>query len=165
MSLDKREFRQVLGRFSTGVTIITTEHEGKLFGMTVNSFTSVSLEPPLVLFCAIPGRLTVEAIRTSGHYAVNILRDDQIDMCRRFAGMTELLEEDRFDGVDYEPGPSTGSPWFSDCLAWLDCSVREVIPAGDHEILLAEVKAMRLAPLATPLVFYSGILTAGQLAT
>lgn len=164
MKIEPREFRQVLGRFATGVAIITTRHGEKLYGMTVNSFTSVSLDPPLVLFCAIPGRLTVEAIRNSGHYAVNILQGDQLELCRRFAGMTELQEEDRFSGVEHEGAPDSGSPWFPDCLGWLDCKVRQVLDAGDHEILLAEVTSMRHAPVATPLVFYSGILTAGHLA-
>jgi 3-hydroxy-9,10-secoandrosta-1,3,5(10)-triene-9,17-dione monooxygenase reductase component len=164
LKIEPREFRQVLGRFATGVAIITTRHQDKLYGMTVNSFTSVSLDPPLVLFCAIPGRLTVEAIRSSGHYAVNILQGDQLELCRRFAGMTELLEEDRFAGLDCEEAPESRSPWLADCLGWLDCQVREVWNAGDHEILLAEVTSMRHAPVATPLVFYSGILTAGHLA-
>lgn len=156
MNFDAKEFRQVLGCFATGVTAITAQRQGNPYGMTVNSFASVSLTPPLVLFCATPGGETYRAILESQHYAVNILAQEQQDIALRFAGMTPIGEENRFDGLDYDPSPQSQSPWLNGCLAWLDCKIVQTIEAGDHVLMLAQVLELRKAAAASPLLFFSG---------
>ena len=155
MSIDPKIFRQGLGRFATGVTIVSATDQGSTFGMTVNSLTSVSLDPPLILFCAKPGH-TRDAILESGHFAVNILAESQRDLALRFAGIHPVPEQDRFQGLAFDAAPVSGAPWLSDCLGWLDCRIQQTIPGGDHLILLAEVVDLKLAPVSSPLLFFAG---------
>ena len=154
MSFDKKQFRGTLGRFATGVVGVTSLAEGGVaVGMTVNSFTSVSLEPPLVLFCSYPFGATASAIQASGAYAVNIFTQAQMDICLRLAGMKD---EERFQGLDWEGAPSSGSPWLKNCLAWLDCRLFQTWEAGDHIILMGQVTDIRLGEDHEPLLFYDG---------
>jgi 3-hydroxy-9,10-secoandrosta-1,3,5(10)-triene-9,17-dione monooxygenase reductase component len=154
MSLDKKQFRATLGRFATGVVAVTSLAEDKSpVGMTVNSFTSVSLDPPLVLFCSYPFGATATAIQSSGAYAVNILTLEQMDICQRLAGMKD---EERFQGLDWEGAPTSGSPWLKDCLAWLDCRLFQTYEAGDHIILVGQVCDIRLGQERDPLLFFDG---------
>ncbi|MFQ5966608.1 MAG: flavin reductase family protein [Acidimicrobiia bacterium] len=149
---DARDFRDMLGNFATGVVVVTGLHDDNPVGFSVNSFTSVSLEPPLVLFCIARESTTWPKIRASGVFAVNVLTEQQEDLCRTFA--SPGLE--RFDGVAWSQAPS-GSPILDEALAWLDCTTDAVHPGGDHEIVLGRVAAMGL-PDATrqPLIFYRG---------
>lgn len=156
MSFESKAFRQLLGRFATGVVVITADWEGRAYGMTVNSFTSVSLEPPLVLFCAVPRGETLRAIRQSTHFGVNILAQGQKELALRFAGMTPIGEEDRFLGTEYRPASGSSSPWIEGCLGWLDCSLEQTLEAGDHLILLARVLAIEEGSGAPPLLFFRG---------
>ncbi len=156
MNTNPQEFRRVLGRFATGVTIVTSNHQGRAFGMTVNSFTSVSLKPPLVLFCAGSSGLTAAAIQASQNFAINILSLDQHELCRRFAGQTADPEEDRFQELAVRPAPQTGSPWLEGCLGWLDCRLHQIVTAGDHLILLGEVLALERGEAVDPLIFFEG---------
>lgn len=156
MSFDRREFRQTLGRYATGVTAITTFWQGQSYGMTANSFTSVSLEPPLVLFCAHPLGRTPQAIVSAGVFGVNIFSAHQMDVCKRLAGMTAIEEEDRFLGLEHTLSPGSGVPWLADCMAWLDCTLRQTWEAGDHIVLLGEVTHLRNGSEREPLLFYEG---------
>ena len=146
----------MMGRFATGVTIVTSRHEGRAYGMTVNSFTSVSLHPPLVLFCSGASGLTASAIQASQGFAINLLSLPQHDLCRRFAGQTADPEEDRFQGLAQRPAPHTASPWLEGCLGWFDCRLHQVVTAGDHLILLGEVLALDRGCAAEPLIFFEG---------
>lgn len=156
MSFTSQEFRKMMGRFATGVTIVTSRHQGSAFGMTVNSFTSVSLNPPLVLFCSGAAGLTAKAIQASQGFAINVLSLAQHDLCRRFAGQTTDPEEDRFQGLAQRQAPHTTSPWLEGCLGWFDCRLQQVVTAGDHLILLGEVVALERGEAVDPLIFFEG---------
>ena len=156
MSVDAQDFRRTLGRFATGVVAVTTLWENQPYGMTVNSFTSVSLDPPLVLFCSHPKGHTARAIQSAGVYAVSILSDQQMDLCKRFAGMTAVDEMDRFLGLEYARSPELGLPWMADCLAWLECKLVDTWTAGDHVVLLGRVEQIRVGVSADPLLFFNG---------
>jgi flavin reductase (DIM6/NTAB) family NADH-FMN oxidoreductase RutF len=133
--LDSDVFRKTCGRFATGIAIATvTGLDGTPYGLTVNSFTSVSAVPPLVLIC-IDYRSTMLAhFRASSWYCVNVLADDQRDLSIRFSQRIP----DRFVGLGWQKGPS-GTPVLDGCLATMECSVVQTVEAGDHAILIAEV--------------------------
>lgn len=155
MSFETKDFRQTLSRFATGVVVVTTHWQGHAYGMTVNSFTSVSLDPPLVLFCASPRGHTPQAIRDAGIYGVSILAVDQLDLCKRLAGMTQVEEVDRFEGLPHTLSPG-GVPWMDGCLGWLECRVEQVWEAGDHQVMLARVTQIRRGHDHEPLLFFNG---------
>lgn len=149
--IDSAKFRQVLGHFPTGVTVVTTAAEGGPAGMAIGSFTSVSLDPPLVAF--LPARTSGSwpLIRAAGVFCVNVLAEDQEHLSRVFAGKGD----NKFEGVGWCPGP-TGSPVLDGVLAWIDCRIDAVHEAGDHDIVLGRVVELSVAREAGPLVFYRG---------
>ncbi|WP_205910454.1 flavin reductase [Rhizobium sp. FY34] len=138
MSLDDpRALRDAFGAFATGVTVVTTiGPDAKPIGFTANSFSSVSLDPPLLLVCLAKTSRNFSAMTTGQGFGVNILSDAQKDVSNTFARPVE----DRFATVDWAPGPH-GAPILSDVAAWFDCSLSQVIDAGDHVILLGRVEA------------------------
>lgn len=144
-------FRQVLGHFPTGVTIVTAAPDHNPVGLAVGSFTSVSLEPPLVAFC--PGNTSTSwpHIEQAGQFCVNILAADQEGLCRHFAGKSE----DKFAGIGYKLSP-LGSPILDGVLAWIDCTIEAVHPGGDHVIVLGRVHDLDVAHDGGPLVFFRG---------
>ena len=150
-SIDEARFRQVLGRFATGVTVVTGLAAGEPLGLAVNSFTSVSLEPPLVAFCVAERSRTWPGLRTAGTFCVNILTEDQEALSRAFAGRPP----DRFLGVGWRPGRS-GAPILADVLAWIECTVEAEHDAGDHVIVVGRVHDLGVAHEGRPLVFYRG---------
>lgn len=151
-AVDAHEFRRVMGHFPTGVTVLTTRDGHELHGMTANSITSVSLDPVLILVCLMKEARTAVAIQKAGCFAVNILREDQEDLSRRFA----TPGEDRFAGLEIEQGPDQ-LPLLPDCLAYLICRVKEIVPAGDHDVVIAEVEhAEEHGNTGNPLVFHLG---------
>ena len=152
MSVNSDQFRDVMGRFATGVTVVTTVNQGRLDGFTASSFSSVSLEPPLVLVCIGKDATCHEAFSGSGCFAINILAADQADLSVRFSSDVG----DRFDGVPHGPWV-TGAPILTGALAAIDCSLHAVHEAGDHSILVGRVE--RLGPIreeAEPLIYYRG---------
>lgn len=156
MSFDKRDFRHTLGHFATGVVAVTTRWKDHCYGMTVNSFTSVSLDPPLILFCCNPNGHTPTAIREAGLFGVSILAQSQLELAKRLAGMTQVSEEDRFDGLDFRLSPA-GTPWMNGALAWLECHLEQQWEAGDHRVLLARVSHIeRCLEQPDPLLFFKG---------
>ena len=144
-------FRRVLGHFPTGVALITAMTPDGPAGMAVNSFTSVSLEPPLVLFCAANGSSTWPRIRKAGAFAVNILGEDDVEVCRQFA----QKGADRFAGSGYRLG-TTGAPVLGGMAAHLDCHLDAVHGAGDHVIVLGRVVHLEADEGVRPLVFHGG---------
>ncbi|MGE0490038.1 MAG: flavin reductase family protein [Vulcanimicrobiota bacterium] len=148
-----RDYRDCIGNFATGVAIVTAGEGGTKTGMTVNSLTSVSLEPPLLLFCPKNGSHTLEVIRRTGTFAVNLLTDGQGDLCGRFAGR---CEGDRFAGVAHRTGPFTGAPLLDGCLARLECRIHAIHPGGDHSIVIGEVVGLDVGESASPLCFWTG---------
>lgn len=147
-----RHFRDVLGHFATGVAIVTTTTPSGPAGLTVNSLTSVSLEPPLVLFCAQRGSATAAAIAVSGVFAANILGRDQEWLSRRFCGDHR---SDRFEAVPVRTG-RTGSPILCDSLAYLDCELADILDGGDHLVHLGRVAELDRLREAEPLLFFRG---------
>lgn len=149
------EYRNLLSHFATGVTVVTVATEAEDHGMTVNSFASVSLDPPLVLFCADTGTHTHELVPRAGHYAVNVLTADQEWLSTRFAGEHNELD-DPFADVD-TTRRETGAPIIEDTLAYLDCELHASHEAGDHTIYVGCVVDGGLGRSeAPPLTFYKG---------
>jgi flavin reductase len=137
MQINPTVFKQVLARFATGVTIVTVQHKGQKHGLTASSFTSLSLEPPLVLVCVGKRAYSHELICQSRAFAVNILGQEQLEWGRRFA---DPAVSDRFAGI--EPHLAvTGSPILPRCLAWVDCRLHDAYTGGDHTIFIGEVVA------------------------
>jgi flavin reductase (DIM6/NTAB) family NADH-FMN oxidoreductase RutF len=132
--LTPEEFRDVIGHFASGVTVITAFHDGKPFGTTASAFTSLSLEPPMVLVCMNKTSETGMAIHAAGHFAVNILSEEQQEEAKRFAGKGE----NKFDGLETAPG-IWGEPLLPGSLATLECQVTEETTGGTHWVFLAEV--------------------------
>lgn len=150
-AFDSAKFRQVLGHFPTGVTVITAEGDGTQVGMAVGSFASVSLDPPLVAFFAARSSSSWPKIEAAGAFCVNVLGDDQEEVCRRFASK----DVDKFAGLGWEPAP-TGSPLLHDVLAWIDCDIESVTPMGDHLCVLGRVRDLGVGHDGAPLVFFRG---------
>ncbi|HEX6048516.1 MAG TPA: flavin reductase family protein [Gemmatimonadaceae bacterium] len=152
MPLDPDTFRSVLGRFATGVTIVTVRgNDGRDHGMTVNAFSSVSLVPPLVLVCIDHVASTHSHLLASSHFAVNILAAHQEAISRRFAGDDEHM---RFDGIGYSRG-LTGAALLDDVLAHVECLRVAQHDAGDHTIVIGEVQSA-VAYSERPLLYYRG---------
>lgn len=149
------EFRALCGRFATGVAVITARRDtGRLEGVTVNSFTSLSLDPPLVLFCLDKNAGTFPTFEHTRHFAVNILAADQRALSDRFAA---IGLEDRFDGVDLvEDGDDHLPPRLAGTLGALTCAVEARHPGGDHTIIVGRVMEARMGDPKDPLIFFSG---------
>ena len=151
MSIDPDLFRAVLGRFASGITIITTrDREGRDHGMTVSAFSSLSLEPPLVLVCIDNDATMAPALNVAESFAVNILSEHQEAMSRRFAGRVD----DRFADLPFTRD-SHGNPTLDDVLASLECRVVARHAAGDHVIMIGAVSA-GAAHDQRPLMYYRG---------
>lgn len=149
--LSRDAFRRACGRFATGVAIVTTlDAGGAPCGLTVNSFTSVSLEPPLVLFCLDRGSQALAAFEQANSFVVNILDEAQRELSQRFA----TRQDDRFAGIDYRLGVS-GAPVLADSLAILECRRHAVLDGGDHLVFLGQVIDVS-ARDGDPLLYFAG---------
>ncbi|MBY4708071.1 flavin reductase family protein [Ralstonia insidiosa] len=148
---DERELRNVLGTFVTGVTVVTTRDEaGTPHGVTANSFSSVSLDPPPILWSQSLTSRSYPAFRESDHFVINILADDQVGLANHFAGKSE----DKFHAIDHEDG-LFGAPVLPGAAAWLECLKVAAYPGGDHTIYLGRVERFTNAR-RRPLVFGAG---------
>lgn len=150
-TIDQATFRQVLGHFPTGVTVIAGMDGDEPVGLAVGSFFSLSLDPALVGFCVDRSSGSWARMVDSGSFSVNILGDDQEDVCRVFA----TSGDDKFDGIGWKPAES-GSPLIDGVLAWIDCAVEDVHEGGDHEIVVGRVLGLDVANEGSPLVFFRG---------
>ena len=153
---DSRRFRDVLGHLPTGVTVVTgVDKSGRPQGITIGSFVSVSLEPPLVGFLPTTSSRSWQAIAESGSFCVNILGADQADLCWRFA--KEPAEgESRFEGIAYTPA-GTGSPILPGVVGWIDCAIERVVEAGDHVFVVGAVHMLAHRPdVDDAMVFFRG---------
>lgn len=150
-----REFRDTLGAFATGVTVITTQGPEEPYGMTANAFSSVSLDPPLILVCVIRGTQGEEMIEQNGIFAVNILSEEQEAISRYFASKSRPRGPDAFAEISHRRAAS-GSPILDGSLAYLDCRVAAMHEAGDHTIFIGEVMAIGSSVEARPLLFHGG---------
>lgn len=149
---DSAEFRRVLGHFPTGVTVVTGIESGVPVGLAIGSFGSVSLEPPLVMFCPGKSSNSWPVIEASGSFCVNVLADDQAAISSLFAGR----DPDKFAGVAWSTR-ATGSPVIDGCLAWIDCTIETVHEGGDHWIVVGRVADLGVGrPDSGPLIFFKG---------
>ena len=146
--MDDRMFRSVMGKFATGVTVITTKADGAVHGMTANAFMSVSLDPKLIMISVGEKARMLQKIKTSNSFVVNILAEQQESVSRLFAGQSDEKRELEFDWVDEQP-------LIKDAIASIICEVYNSQVAGDHTIFIGEVKEVVLKE-GNPLVFYSG---------
>ncbi len=151
---EPRRFRQVLGHFATGVTVITTADEDGPAGFACQSFAAVSLEPPLVLFCPSRESVTWPRIARAGHFCANVLGADQRELARTF-GISGATGTDKFAGLRWSPSPA-GSPVLEGALTWAGCIVEAVHEAGDHHLVLGRVTELGDAHAGPPLLFYRG---------
>ncbi len=151
MSFDPASFRSVLGRFASGVTVVTARDSSDAdCGMTVSAFSSLSLEPPLVLVCVEQRCKMHHVLMSTSQFAVNILALGQEAIARRFAERCE----DRFQGIGYSRG-ITGAALLNDTLAYVECNLVDRYPGGDHTIFVGEVIAAAVRP-ERPLLYYRG---------
>lgn len=149
------DFRRTLGRFPTGVTVVAVAVGDVRHGMTANAFTSVSLDPPLVLVCVDQRAAMHDLLAAAGTFTVTVLAADQRDVSRWFSSPRPRGRE--FDDVPWRPAPATGGPLLVDGLAYVDCEVRDVHGAGDHIIVIGEVVDLEvLRDAADPLVWFAG---------
>ncbi|MBS1889094.1 MAG: flavin reductase family protein [Actinobacteria bacterium] len=150
-AIDPAHFRQVLAHLPTGVAVIAAHGPDGPIGMAANSVTSVSLDPPLVLFCPARTSTTWPELRAVGRFCINVMAGHHEEVTRRFAAK----DTDRFAGVAYADR-ATG-PALADALAWIECEIEDEHEAGDHTIVVARVVAMEAASQGhEPLVFFRG---------
>lgn len=149
---DQKWFRRVLGQFPTGVTAVTAVSSGKPVGMVVGSFTSVSLDPPLVAFLPGKNSTTWPQIQAAGSFCVNVLGADQENACQAMMSKSD----DKFASLEWQPSESTGSPALNNAVAWIDCRIEQVFDGGDHWIVIGEVVDLDIGDPATPLLFFRG---------
>jgi flavin reductase (DIM6/NTAB) family NADH-FMN oxidoreductase RutF len=148
---DAAQFRHALGHFPTGVVVVTADCDGEPVGMAVGSFSSVSLDPLLVGFFADRSSSTWPRVRSAGSFCANVLGEAQEDVCRTFAARGV----DRFAMVDWSPG-LTGAPILAGAPVHIECDIADVLPAGDHELVLGRVVDLRVDSAGGPLVFHRG---------
>lgn len=149
--IDQDSFRALLGRFASGVTVVTAlDQSGHDLGMTVSAFCSLSLDPPLILFCVDHSASMYESLKTVPGFIVNILSESQEPLARRFSGP----DPNRFDGIGFARGVS-GVAILDDVLGYLECKRVAVNPAGDHSIYVGEVEVAR-SKEGRPLLYYRG---------
>jgi flavin reductase (DIM6/NTAB) family NADH-FMN oxidoreductase RutF len=153
MPVDDRSFRKALGCFASGVTVVTTlqPDSRQPVGVTVSAFSSLSLDPPLVLFCLGNKTSSLTAFQGFGHFAVNILAESQKDLSTRFASRAE----DKWAGIDWSAGAS-GVPLLGGCLASLECSLVDTVDGGDHRIFIGRVENLRHEEGGAPLLYFRG---------
>ena len=161
MGVDPRTYKETLAHWSSGVTVVTSLADGHPVGITASSFTSLSLDPPQVLISINKKLFTHGAVHESGRFAVSILRAEQVEWGKRFAGMIPEIE-DRFAGIETFTAAS-GCPILSEALAWVDCEVRRMYDGEDHTIFVGEGMAAGVGrtpagsedAAAAPLLYYN----------
>lgn len=151
-TVDGRRFREVLGNLPTSVVAVTTtQSDGSPAGMIVGTFTSVSLDPPLVSFLADRSSGSFARIRAAGRYCANVLAADQEPLCRQLAAGGAA----KFDGLVWEPS-TLGNPVLGGIVAWVDCDLEKVVELGDHYLAVGRVRDLRVCSPRTPLLFFRG---------
>jgi flavin reductase (DIM6/NTAB) family NADH-FMN oxidoreductase RutF len=152
-TVDSARLKQVMGHFATGVTIVTAIDAGEPVGFTAQSFQSLSLEPPLVLFSPQKTSSSWPRIRSAASFCVNILAEDQEALCRSFASSGSTT---KFTGVGWRPGPATGAPILAGALGWVEASIEAEHDGGDHVIVVGRILDLQLEREGRPLLFYRG---------
>ena len=150
-TIDGADFRQVLGHFPTGVTVVTAVGSDRPIGVAIGSFASISLDPPLVGFFLGTTSGSWGPMREAGHFCVNVLCHDQLELCGTMASKAD----DKFSGIQWRPA-STGAPILPDVHAIIDCTIDQVVELGDHNLIVGRVQQLETLRDAPPMVFYKG---------
>lgn len=152
-AIEPLRFREALGHYASGITVVTTHIDGEPIGFTCQSFHSVSMSPPLVSFSVMSNSASYPKIRQAGRFAVNILSDGQVEVSNQFA----RRGTDKWLGIDWQESP-LGNPLIAGSLHWIDCEIHAEYAAGDHVIVIGEVKALDLqdATATQPLLYFKG---------
>ena len=154
MTVEPRAFRDTLGRMPTGVTVITTTaQDGEMHGVTIGSFSSLSLEPPLVLFCLDKEANCRQAFLDSTHFAVNVLAEDQLGLSSIFATKNSPRP---WHDLDFSIGEASGAPLMAGAVAQIECTTESIHDGGDHDILIGRAKSLASSDASRPLVFFAG---------
>lgn len=152
MSIDPQLYRETLGHYPTGVALVTAiAEDGQPHGMIVGSFTSLSMDPPLVTFMPMRSSYTYTRIQSAKSFCVNVLAADQLDTCRQFASKAEH----KFAGVEWEPTPS-GAPRLKGAVSWIDCTFENELDGGDHVIVVGRITDLGVQRAVLPLLFFQG---------
>jgi len=147
---DEAFLRETLGHFCSGVTVLSSHHDGAPIGMTCQSFFSVSLDPPMVAFCVSRNSKTFPLVRQTGSCVVNILSETQSELSTKFA----QSGADKFAGLQWDPSAGRQHPKLKEALAWIECDLHQVIEAGDHLLVLADVIDVERASEKRPLLYF-----------
>lgn len=151
MAITNDDFKAALGRFASGVTVVTTkDSDGRLHGLTVSAFCSVSMEPPLILICVQKNVGSHHAVEESGVFVVNILSEAQADISDQFA----YRQDDKFEGISFQAGID-GLPVLDDCIVNLECRLKSSFDGGDHTIFIGEIETATIRD-REPLVYFCG---------
>ncbi|MDO5681380.1 MAG: flavin reductase family protein [Propionibacteriaceae bacterium] len=150
-TITAQDFRETLGHYPTGVALVTAVVDGQPLGMVVGSFTSVSLDPPLVAYLPMKTSGTYAQLQTADSFCINVLAADQLQTCRHFASRGE----DKFASVSWHPSPS-GAPILDDAVSWIDCTLENTFDGGDHDIVVGRVGALGVQRPVLPLLFFQG---------
>ena len=150
--IDPADFRRVLGHLPTGVTVVTAVADDQPAGVAIGSFASISLDPPLVGFFLGTQSASGAVISKAGGFCVNILAADQLTLC----GVMASKADDKFDGVEWAAASGSGAPILPDIVAYIDCSVEQIVEFGDHNLIVGRVLALDTASAENPMVFYAG---------
>ncbi|MEV8443714.1 flavin reductase family protein [Actinosynnema sp. NPDC051121] len=153
-TMEETSLRDAMSLFATGVTVLTVGGE-QAHGMTANAFTSVSLDPPLVLCCISRSAVMHDAITNTKRFGVSIMGADQRDTAKYFADKRRPLGPEQFDAVDWIEGPHSGAPLLNGSLAWLECELVQFYDGGDHTIFVGQVLGSSRGASASALLFYS----------
>jgi len=148
VSVDR--FREVLGHFASGVVVVTALDDGEPIGMTVQSFASLSLDPPLVVFCPAVTSTTWPRVRAVGRFAINLLAEGQDGVALQFA----RSGGPKYDAIEWRPGPLTGAPILENGLAWLESNLTAEHPGGDHSIAVCSIESLHAHLDRHPLLFF-----------
>jgi len=154
--LNADEFRATLGRFATGITVVTAGAGGLVHGMTANAFASLSLDPLLALVCVERDAVMRKVLHEAGCFAVSVLAADAEPLARWFSDSSRPSGPAQFDPVAWSPGPVTGAPLLDASVAWLECDVHAVHDGGDHEIFVGRVRSLERSGREEPLLYYGG---------
>ena len=152
--IDPSEYRRVLGHFPTGVTVVTAQPASGPVGVAIGSFASISLDPPLVGFFLGTSSNSGAGIEAAGHFCVNILASDQLELC----GVMASKSDTKFDGVDVTPAPVSGAPVLPGIHAMIACTLDQVVELGDHNLIVGRVQHLHadVDGATVPMVFHQG---------
>lgn len=150
-AITPEDYRHVLGHFISGVTIVTGMSEGKPVGLACQAFTSLSIDPPLILVCVAKTSSSWPRIKRSGHFAVNLLSESQEDVCKQFG----RSGANKFEGISWHPAERTGAPLIEGSVGWIECEISQILEGGDHWIVVGAVQDLAACPQA-PLTYFRG---------